>query len=84
TKGTQTNQLIPVQLLETKAMVKEGGGMVYSPVLFPHESQRSLKREVLGLIRTVGGATQETGFLASTMDFIHDTTGNGQVAAFWL
>lgn len=83
-RSTQSDQLIPIQLLETKSMVKAGGATPHPPVLFGHESQRSLKRELLRLIRTVGAATQETGLLANNMDFVHDATGNGQVSAFWL
>ncbi|KAJ6787108.1 hypothetical protein PWT90_09881 [Aphanocladium album] len=83
-KPTSYDSAAPIQLLETKSMVKYAGKTSYPPVLLSHESQRGLKKELMSLLRAVSSTSQSGAVLSDVVDFVRDTTGNSQVAAYWL
>ncbi|KAJ3496766.1 hypothetical protein NLG97_g2416 [Lecanicillium saksenae] len=83
-KTTSSDNAAPIQLLETKSMVKSAGRTSYPPVLLSHESQRGLKKELMSLLRAVSSTSQSGSVLADMVDFVRDTTDNSQVAAYWL
>lgn len=83
-KATSSGNAAPIQLLETKTMVKSAGKTSYPPVLLSHESQRDLKNELMSLLRAVTSTSKSGSVLADMVEFARDTTGSNQVAAYWL
>ncbi|OAR05937.1 hypothetical protein LLEC1_03702 [Akanthomyces lecanii] len=83
-KTSNSENAAPIQLLETKSLVKSTGRISYPPVLFSHESQRGLKQELMSLLRAVSSATDSGVLLADLMDFVRNSTDSSQVAAYWL
>lgn len=83
-KTSNPDNAAPIQLLETKSMVKSAGNTLFPPVLLSHESQRGLKQELMSLLRAVSSTSQSGALLADMVDFVRDATDNDQVAAYWL
>lgn len=83
-KTANTDNAAPIQLLETKSMVKAAGKTLYPPVLLSHESQRGLKKEIMSLLQAVSSMPRKGALIADIMELVGDATGNGQVAAYWL
>ncbi|KAJ4153205.1 hypothetical protein LMH87_009703 [Akanthomyces muscarius] len=83
-KTSNSDNAAPIQLLETKSMVKSAGKISYPPVLFSHESQRGLKRELLSLLGAVSSSSHSGALLADMVDFVRDSTDSSQIAAYWL
>lgn len=83
-KMSDSDNAAPIQLLETKSMVKSAGKTSYPPVLFSHESQRGLKQELVSLLRAVSSTSHSGALLADLVGFVRDSTDSSQVAAYWL
>lgn len=83
-KTSHADNAAPIQLLETKSMVKSAGQTSYPPVLLSHDSQRGLKKEFQSLIRAVSSTSKTGDMLADMMDDVRESTDNSQVAAYWL
>ncbi|OAA76248.1 HEAT repeat protein [Akanthomyces lecanii RCEF 1005] len=83
-KTSNSDNAAPIQLLETESMVKSAGKISYPPVLFSHESQRGLKRELLSLLVAVSSSSHSGALLADMVDLVRDSTDSSQVAAYWL
>lgn len=83
-KTTSIDNAAPIQLLETKSMVKAAGKTSYPSVLLSHESQRDLRKEIMSMLKAVASTAQTTAVLTDMIDFVRDATDNSQVAAYWL
>ncbi|OAA58759.1 HEAT repeat protein [Cordyceps fumosorosea ARSEF 2679] len=83
-KTSISDNAAPIQLLESKSMVKASGRMSHSPVLLSHESQRGLKTELASLLRAVSSTSQSGALLADMVEFARNNSDNSQVAAYWL
>ncbi|KAL5612764.1 hypothetical protein BROUX41_004151 [Berkeleyomyces rouxiae] len=56
----------------------------FRPVIITHDSQVETRKEILGLVKSLGSSGQKTKLAIDTMTYLQSSTGDAQVSAFWL
>ncbi|PNY29508.1 TEL2-interacting protein 1 [Tolypocladium capitatum] len=56
---------------------------LFQPVLLASQSQRGLRTELMGLIDSLGSASQKTKIAASMMEYVRESSSVDQIAAMW-
>ena len=54
------------------------------PVLLPHESEKEVRSEMLGLLRTVSSTSKSSSITVSMLEYAQDSSPENQMAGLWL
>ncbi|KND92337.1 TEL2-interacting protein 1 [Tolypocladium ophioglossoides CBS 100239] len=57
---------------------------LFQPVLLASQSQRGLRTELMGLIDSLGSASQKTKIAARMLEYVRESSSIDQIAAMWL
>ncbi|PHH55460.1 TEL2-interacting protein 1 [Ceratocystis fimbriata CBS 114723] len=56
----------------------------FRPVIMNHDSQTTIRGEILDLLRSMGSASQQVKLATEMVDYLQRSMGDTQVSAFWL
>ncbi|ORY69981.1 HEAT repeat protein [Pseudomassariella vexata] len=70
--------------LNSGGLVSAGATHTFQPVLMSEVTQTSTRLELVGLIAKSGSLLHQTRLAADMLDYVRGSTGNNQIASYWL